>query len=665
MPIQIKGTVFEDINRNGRLAQNHDASGYLEVGVPNVYISLSNGVVFAKTITDRNGAYAFSVNEPGEYTVYEQVADSQVGAIPERFPQPEGFSVSYGSRKVKINVTQRMLSLQKVVEGINFSHTRAGNEIPCTNHMIQFAYDVTKPFGSEWLNINLVSGAVETYLQELNPRAAVNGMGYNILDGYIYGVTNGRKLVRVDNEGNVTELPWPEGLYSYDYRTGDIDEDGFYYVYSGTTLYTIDLRPDSPTYLKLVDPLTHIEKTGPYGTTMTANPNAIDWVFDNRQKCLFAVQSSTAIVYKIELNGQVAALPTIVPPEHVNDGFGGQAMDANGVLFAVGNNSGNIYRYKIDNSVDPPVAVGEYFSKTISVGSNDAAFCPFAKVDVSFGEAPDSGDGIGPRNYRTRLSSNGPRHLIVEGLSLGNEAIAQFDANPNADGIETGGSGNALPSGTPLLQIGSTSYTVNCKVKNETGEDANLYGWVDFNQSGTFDVNEIATEIVHSQQGIQTVVLNFNIPPEEVPEQEGETYLRLRLTTDNLMDLGRVDGEDDRSFGSASDGEVEDYKIRIGNAPMSLNDTIAQIISSIAFEELALSHILNAQGEKLQYVLGTLNPANGLQDYPTIETIKELNGSVREMVSTVSMSQMFLLGKLNLAVSGMTKPEPIMESNGV
>ena len=41
-------------------------------------------------------------------------------------------------------------------------------------------------------------------------------------------------------------------------------------------------------------------------------------------------------------------------------------------------------------------------------------------------------------------------------------------------------------------------------------------------------------------------------------------------------------------------------------ADMTQEEALTMIIASIAMEELALSHILNAEGEKLQYILGTL-----------------------------------------------------------
>ena len=39
---------------------------------------------------------------------------------------------------------------------------------------------------------------------------------------------------------------------------------------------------------------------------------------------------------------------------------------------------------------------------------------------------------------------------------------------------------------------------------------------------------------------------------------------------------------------------------------ITIDDSISQILSSVAMEELALSHILNAEGEKLQFFLRTL-----------------------------------------------------------
>jgi hypothetical protein len=40
---------------------------------------------------------------------------------------------------------------------------------------------------------------------------------------------------------------------------------------------------------------------------------------------------------------------------------------------------------------------------------------------------------------------------------------------------------------------------------------------------------------------------------------------------------------------------------------ITIENAVGLILLSIAMEELGLSHILNAEGEKLQYVLGTLD----------------------------------------------------------
>jgi len=83
---------------------------------------------------------------------------------------------------------------------------------------------------------------------------------------------------------------------------------------------------------------------------------------------------------------------------------------------------------------------------------------------------------------------------------------------------------------------------------------------------------------------------------------------------------------------------------------MKIESSVAQILSSIALEEIAISHILNAEGEKIQYILGTLDGTSP-SEAPTINQVLEINESVKDMLGTVSMNQMFLMGKMSMALN--------------
>jgi len=87
----------------------------------------------------------------------------------------------------------------------------------------------------------------------------------------------------------------------------------------------------------------------------------------------------------------------------------------------------------------------------------------------------------------------------------------------------------------------------------------------------------------------------------------------------------------------------------VANWECSPESSIPLIISSIAVEELALSHIINTEGEKLQYVLGTLENGAVLDQPPTLKELLSVNESVKEMLNTISSSQMLLLAKMSAA----------------
>ncbi len=78
-------------------------------------------------------------------------------------------------------------------------------------------------------------------------------------------------------------------------------------------------------------------------------------------------------------------------------------------------------------------------------------------------------------------------------------------------------------------------------------------------------------------------------------------------------------------------------------------DAINLLLMSIALEELGLSHIINAEGEKLQYVLGTLPGVTGPN--PTIEDLLKINDSIRTTLKEIAKTEASLIEKLDSIVA--------------
>lgn len=73
-------------------------------------------------------------------------------------------------------------------------------------------------------------------------------------------------------------------------------------------------------------------------------------------------------------------------------------------------------------------------------------------------------------------------------------------------------------------------------------------------------------------------------------------------------------------------------------------------------EELGLSHILSAEGEKLQYILGTLPGLSGPS--ATVSDVLAANESVRSMLETAAQNQLFLKTKMQGALTASPMQGP-------
>jgi hypothetical protein len=202
--------------------------------------------------------------------------------------------------------------------------------------------------------------------------------------------------------------------------------------------------------------------------------------------------------------------------------------------------------------MDPTAAPAEYADITdFDVQAFDAMGWD---VRMDLGDAPDTGGSVGPGNYQTNLSDNGPRHLLFKAsglitdqagaakVFLGADVTGELSALQN--GSATGDTDNGIVS-FPALTRGSTQ---NITVTS-TGGGAILNYFFDFNQDGDFiDAGEASSATLSSTSQSVPVVIPANA-------KGGTTFARFRISTAGGLS----------ALGAANDGEVEDYQITISN----------------------------------------------------------------------------------------------------
>ncbi|GAA1507389.1 methionine-rich copper-binding protein CopC [Agromyces terreus] len=397
--------------------------------------------------------------------------------------------------------------------------------------------------------------------------AALNSVGYNPLDDFVYGVRNGGGLgdvYRVNSDLTVQNLGAPDlsavaPLTPASFNipnSGDVDENGHLWILDATAPQAwaeIDLAPGSPTYMQALrgGELTPVPGWGAGG----------DWVA--RDGILSQIGVLGGVQHLLQFDTTLptpaylppVSLGTLVAPDGTSAGTGAGAVYRDDrYMYASFNTSGQLWRVDLDDPTGGPSSV-DFFSYGPPSSQNDGARCAAAPLDLDFGDAPD--------DYGTTLAADGARHGIrydADGaptLALGASVTAEDDGQPDAAAALD--DDDALTP--PPVSVNAGTYSLDVPYTNTTGADATLAGWLDFDGDGVFEAGELATATVGASG---TTALTWSIPAQAT--YPDTTYLRLRLGDEPVAEASPT--------GAVANGEVEDYPVELVEYDLTVTKSV-------------------------------------------------------------------------------------------
>ncbi len=176
------------------------------------------------------------------------------------------------------------------------------------------------------------------------------------------------------------------------------------------------------------------------------------------------------------------------------------------------------------------------------------------QAGLDFGDAPDPADGTGVLDYQTNESDNGARHL-TGGPVLGTFVDIESFAFHSLAALGDDSVGTDDEDGVQFLTgiVPGATGTVEVTVSSAPGV---LNAWIDFNRDGDWtDLNE---QIITNQSlGVGSTNLVYSVPNNAI---RSDTFARFRIN--GAGNLGPT--------GAALDGEVEDYRVTVGNTAVGV-----------------------------------------------------------------------------------------------
>jgi len=160
---------------------------------------------------------------------------------------------------------------------------------------------------------------------------------------------------------------------------------------------------------------------------------------------------------------------------------------------------------------------------------------------------PEMDFGDAPPPYPTLAPGNGATHAIVPGVHLGLAVDAEPDGQPDQGAL--GDDANGIDDEDGVRFLSTLTPGKEATIEVIAGSGGFLDAWVDFSGDGSWaDPTDQIFASVELRPGSNS--LNFQVP---VEAKTGTTFARFRFSTVGGLSF----------VGKASDGEVEDYAVKI------------------------------------------------------------------------------------------------------
>ena len=183
--------------------------------------------------------------------------------------------------------------------------------------------------------------------------------------------------------------------------------------------------------------------------------------------------------------------------------------------------------------------------------------------DAAEGFRPLADFGDAPASYDTDPLAPAV-HEIDANLRIGNAETIEWNKTSssaaNVDGADDG------LTFVRILNLSGGNYQTDVNVFNNTGTNATLAAWVDFNADGVFQPGEGISQTVVTNAATQTASLFWTGVSQNLPNNSN-TFLRIRITSAaNGMTTANPTGY-------FSNGETEDYQVPVNLTPLAVNTT--------------------------------------------------------------------------------------------